>query len=229
MTISLSEVSKRFNRDWIFRKFSYQFTSEHSYAITGPNGSGKSTLLQVIGGAIAMSEGEIKYELRSTPDAGLQILDTGVQHQVSSIQHPVSSIPPDHAFKYISIAAPYLEVIEELTAVEFLEFHRKFKPLLSGFTIRQILSVMGLENAAGKQIRYYSSGMKQRIKLAQAVFSDTPVVLLDEPCTNLDEEGIRLYQQLIVEHCNRRLVIVSSNDTQEYDFCKERISIMDYK
>src|SRR5688500_11900942 len=112
MTISLSEVSKRFNRDWIFRKFSYTFTSEHSYAITGPNGSGKSTLLQVIGGAIAMSEGDIKYEIRSAKDAGYRILDTGdriqnpessIQNPVSSIQYPKSSIqniPVDHAFRY---------------------------------------------------------------------------------------------------------------------------------
>ncbi len=229
MTISLSDVSKRFNRDWIFRQFSYNFTAPHSYAITGPNGSGKSTLLQVIGGAIAMSEGEIRYELPSTVDAGFQILDTEVQNPTSSIQHPLSNIAPDLAFKHISIAAPYLEVIEEMTAVEFLEFHRAFKPLLPGFSIEQILSVVGLDKAANKQIRYYSSGMKQRIKLAQAVFSNTPAVLLDEPTTNLDDEGIRLYHQLINEHCNNRLVIVSSNDVQEYGFCKERISILDYK
>ena len=89
--------------------------------------------------------------------------------------------------------------------------------------------MIGLEAAAKKQIRYYSSGMKQRIKLAQAVFSDTPVVLLDEPCTNLDLEGIELYHQLILNNCKGRLVIVSSNDIQEYSFCEEKISILDYK
>ncbi|MBC7829906.1 MAG: ATP-binding cassette domain-containing protein [Chitinophagaceae bacterium] len=219
MTISLSEVCKRFNRDWIFQKFSYNFTSGHSYAITGPNGSGKSTLLQVIGGAVAMSEGEIKYEVRSTR------LESGIQNQES----PIRNIPADHAFKYISIAAPYLEVIEEMTAVELLEFHHKFKPLLPGSTIPRILSIVGLEAAAKKQIRYYSSGMKQRIKLAQAIFSNTPVVLLDEPCTNLDTEGIELYQQLIRDYCSDRLIIVSSNDIQEYGFCEEKISIVEYK
>jgi ABC-2 type transport system ATP-binding protein len=240
MTISLFEVSKRFNRDWIFRNFTYQFTAEHTYAITGPNGSGKSTLLQVIGGAIAMSEGTIKYEVRSTKSDvltggagyGMRALGDRVQNTESRIRNPASSrqvIPADHAFRYISIAAPYLEVVEEMTAIEFLEFHHKFKPLLSDCTIRQILSVMGLEKAAHKQIRYYSSGMKQRIKLAQAIFSDTPVVLLDEPCTNLDLEGIQLYQQLINDRCKKRLVIVSSNDMQEYGFCKEKISILDYK
>ena len=216
MTISLSDVSKRFNRDWIFRKFSYTFISEHSYAITGPNGSGKSTLLQVIGGAIAVSEGEIQYTVGSR--------ESGVGTQGKNV-----IVPADLAYQYISLAAPYLEVIEEMTAVEFLEFHRKFKPLMSDCTIPQVLSIVGLEKAANKQIRYYSSGMKQRIKLAQAIFSDTPVVLLDEPCTNLDQQGVELYQQLVGEYCDKRLVIVSSNDLQEYSFCKEKISILDYK
>ena len=230
MTISLSEVSKRFNREWIFRNFSYHFYSRHSYAITGPNGSGKSTLLQVIGGAIGMSEGEIKYEV-SGEDSGVRIQDTEYRIQETSIKAVETSlkIDPDKAFRYISISAPYLEVIEEMTATEFLQFHHKFKPLLSGCTIHQIISIVGLENAAHKQIRYYSSGMKQRIKLAQAIFSDTPVILLDEPCTNLDAEGIQLYLQLVNDYCTERLVIVSSNDIQEYSFCEKRISILDYK
>jgi ABC-type multidrug transport system ATPase subunit len=220
MTISLSEVSKRFNRDWIFRKFSYNFNSDHTYAITGPNGSGKSTLLQVIGGAIAMSEGEIRYKVQNG--------EPGVPGPESLVDIQ-QDVPPDEAFKYISIAAPYLEVIEEMTATEFLKFHHKFKPLLPGCTIQDILTIVGLEKAAQKQIRYYSSGMKQRIKLAQAVFSNTPAILLDEPCTNLDEEGVTLYQQLISEFCRKRLVIVSSNDIQEYSFCQKKIAILDYK
>jgi len=231
MTISLSEVSKRFNREWIFRKFSYTFTSENSYAITGPNGSGKSTLLQVIGGAIAMSEGEVKYEIRSEKlEVRRQKTGDRRENTGSGMGHlKMMTIEPDRAFKYISIAAPYLEVIEEMTATEFLHFHHKFKPLLPGCTIQKIISIVGLEKAADKQIRYYSSGMKQRIKLAQCIFSDTPCILLDEPCTNMDEQGIQLYRQLINEYCNDRLVIVSSNDTQEYSFCKENISILEYK
>ena len=230
MTISLSDVSKRFNRDWIFRNFNFTFTSEHSYAITGPNGSGKSTLLQVIGGAIGISEGEIAYRAESEPGrkaGGSRIRNSEDTNgdQASGIEN----IAADHAYKYISFAAPYLEVIEEMTAVEFLDFHRKFKPLLSNCSIQQILTTVGLENASNKQIRYYSSGMKQRIKLAQAIFSDTPVVLLDEPCTNLDAQGVELYHQLVRDYCVGRLIIVSSNDLQEYGFCEERISILDYK
>jgi ABC-type multidrug transport system ATPase subunit len=240
MTISLFEVSKRFNRDWIFRNLTYNFTSGHSYAITGPNGSGKSTLLQVIGGAIAFSEGEVFYtadlagrDKMSDTRAIKQNPVHKVKPPESSIQNPESNtqnkIPPDQAFRYISIAAPYLEVVEEMTATEFLTFHHKFKPLLQGCSIQHVISKVGLEKAAHRQIRYYSSGMKQRIKLAQAVFSDTPCILLDEPCTNLDVEGVQLYHELVNEYCKDRLVIVSSNDIQEYGFCEEKISILDYK
>jgi len=203
MEINLTNTGKRFNLDWIFRHFNYNFSSQNSYAITGSNGSGKSTLLQVIAGAITHSEGSIDYNL----------LQQKIDFQ--------------KAYLHISIATPYLELIEEMTAFEFLNFHQHFKPLST--EIKSILEEVGLTNATHKQIRYYSSGMKQRLKLAQAFFSKTEVLLLDEPCTNLDTTGIKLYQSLIEKYSQNRLVIVSSNDLNEYEFCKERISIEDYK
>jgi ABC-type multidrug transport system ATPase subunit len=112
-----------------------------------------------------------------------------------------------------------------MTASEFFRFHQGFKPLYTGLGISGILDRVGLGEAADKQIRYYSSGMKQRIKLAQAFFSDTPVLLLDEPTTNLDAGGIQLYHELIRDLTNERLVIVSSNDPLEYSFCKTVIEM----
>ena len=205
MTISLSDTGKRFNRDWIFRHFTYTFESGSSYAITGPNGSGKSTLLQVISGALHFNEGNIQY---STPDKQLSI---------------------EEIYKHVAICAPYLEVVEEMTLTEFLSFHQNFKSLLPGITIDQIISLLGLKGAADKQIRYYSSGMKQRVKLAQCIFSDAAIVLLDEPCTNLDSNGIELYHDLIQKYCRDRIVIVSSNDKVEYDFCNSTINILNFK
>jgi ABC-type multidrug transport system ATPase subunit len=199
MQISLSEAGKRFNRDWIFRKLSYQFYSGRKYAITGPNGSGKSTLLLVIGGAIAASEGKIECKVGD------------------------KVIAEENVFRHISVAAPYLEVIEEMTLLEFLEFHKKFKPFTGGITVYDVIDLVSLTYASRKQIRYFSSGMKQRVKLAQAFFSDTACVLLDEPCTNLDEDGIALYHKLIKEYTQDRLVIISSNERQEYAFCEEEI------
>jgi len=206
MRITLIDAGKRFNRDWIFRHLHYEFLLGHTYAITGPNGSGKSTLLQAIAGSIGISEGAVKFG----PAGG-------------------ADIPDDHVFRHISIGAPYLEVIEEMTVTELLHFHQSFKPFLPSWSIGDIIVKVGLGGAANKQIRYYSSGMRQRVRLAQAIFSDTPVMLLDEPCTNLDTEGITLYRQLIREHGAGRTVIVSSNELQEYDFCEHTLSILDYK
>ena len=203
MQIKLTNTGKRFNREWIFRHFDHEFLSGKRYAITGSNGSGKSTLLQVISGSISHNEGKIEMILNGSP------------------------LLEENCFQYLSIAAPYLELIEEMTATEFLHFHSSFKPLTH--SLESILAVINLENAAQKQIRYFSSGMKQRLKLAQAFFCSAPVLLLDEPTTNLDAEGIALYQQLITEHTDQKLVIISSNDPQEYSFCDEVISIGDYK
>jgi len=204
MKITLIDAGKRFNRDWIFRHFHYEFITGCSYAITGVNGSGKSTLLQAVAGAIGISEGRIEYVREG-------------------------AIAPEQVFRHLSIAAPYLEVIEEMTVTEFFHFHASFKPFLEGWTVKDIINKVGLATAADKQIRYYSSGMRQRVRLAQAIFSDAPLVLLDEPCTNLDKDGIELYDRLIGDHCKGRLVIVSSNDVQEYAFCEKVINIMDYK
>ena len=205
MTISLSDAGKRYNRDWIFRHLTYQFEAGKSYAITGPNGSGKSTLLQVISGNTMVNEGTIKWQLNE------------------------KRIEDEKVYKEVSIAAPYLELIEEMTLSEFLQFHNSFKPFLPGISITDIIEVIGLEKAVNKQIRYYSSGMKQRVKLAQCIFSDTSLVLLDEPCTNLDAAGIELYHWLITTYCKNRMVVVSSNDEVEFSFCQAVINISDYK
>jgi ABC-type multidrug transport system ATPase subunit len=204
MRIILSDAGKRFNREWIFRHFNYHFFSANAYAITGPNGSGKSTLLQFIAGALMPSEGNITY-------------------------YNATDVPVTNYYPLLSISAPYLDTIEEMTASEFFRFHQVFKPFIPGMTVEQILERIGLSQAAEKQIRYYSSGMKQRIKLGQAFFSDTPVVLLDEPTTNLDAPGIALYQELIGELTRDRLVIVSSNDPMEYSFCRTVIDMKELK
>lgn len=207
MKISCKDLGKRFNRDWIFRHVDYEFSKGNTYAITGPNGSGKSTLLQVLSGAMMNSTGKISY-----------------YHEPGN-----TTIPEDSFYRYISIAAPYVELVEEMTFTEFLAFHNTFKPFLAGLSIREIIERVDLQKAAEKQIRQFSSGMKQRVKLAQAIFSATPCLFLDEPCTNFDETGYRLYRELMEMYTGDRLVIISSNDQQEYTFADEVISVLDYK
>lgn len=203
--ISLIDAGKRYNREWIFRHCTHQFKQGNAYAITGPNGSGKSTLLQVIAGAIRLSEGNI--------------LMTTAQENIDMDNH----------FQHITIAAPYLELIEEMTTIEFLQFHQSFKPFLPNISLTDIIAIVQLEQAARKQIRYFSSGMKQRLKLAQSIFSNVDYILLDEPCTNLDHRGATLYHHLIKEYTQNRCVIVSSNDPNEYGFCNEVVDILQFK
>jgi ABC-type multidrug transport system ATPase subunit len=205
MKIKLSGAGKRFNREWIFRNADLSFNSGTAYAITGANGSGKSTLLQCIAGMLQVSEGSIDYS----------------EHD--------RIITSENAFGHISFCAPYLDVIEEMTLVEFLDFHSHFKSFINGFNVMNIIEAVGLQSAMQKQIRYYSSGMKQRVKLAQAIFSEASIILLDEPCSNLDLKGIELYHSLIDNYCRDRLVLVCSNDEVEYRFCKEIISVHDLK
>lgn len=202
MKITLQNLGKRYNREWIFRHIEYEFIVGKKYAITGSNGSGKSTLLQVIAGSLMHNEGSVEMH-------NGQLL--------SNEQH----------YQHISIATPYLELIEEMTALEMLRFHSTFKQLI--LPAAEILQIVNLQASANKQIRYYSSGMKQRLKLALTFFSKTPILLLDEPTTNLDEDGIALYHQLIKNYTTNKLVIVCSNDKQEYSFCEEVLEVGRYK
>ena len=218
MQIQLNQAGKRYNIDWIFKNLSYTFKLGEAYAITGPNGSGKSTLLQVIAGSTNASVGEVKYNSNVFTDE---------KNLSSKISHQKNEITTENIYEQITIVAPYLEVIEEMTVTEFLQFHASFKPLQ--LAIPEIIGIVGLEKAAQKQIRYYSSGMKQRVKLAQAIFSVAPILLLDEPCTNLDKVGYQLYHQLISQYCNNKLIIVSSNDENEMSFCSNKVNIMSYK
>ncbi len=205
MRISLEHISKKFQRHWIFKDINCSFSAPGSYALLGPNGSGKSTLLRVIAGMQAPSTGKLTYQIG------------GKQTETSKV------------FSHISFCAPGMDIVEEFTLREFLNFHFRFKPLLAGISISDLIALMGLEEAADKPIGDYSSGMKQRVKLAQAIFADTPALLLDEPCTNLDEAGVTQYRSWIGQYTQGRLVIVASNDEREYSFCKEILRVEDFK
>ena len=199
--ISLISAGKRFNKDWIFQSLDVDFEEGQHYALIGNNGSGKSTLLQIIAGFTTLTKGTIEW---SNADA-------------------------QSIYNQISIAAPYLELVEELTTLEQFEFHANFKSLITGISIQDIIKLIGLSSATNKQIRYFSSGMKQRLKLGLAIFSDCPILLLDEPCSNLDKEGYALYKNLIAQYAMHKLIIVGSNDPEEYAFCTQQINLMDYK
>lgn len=205
MRIELRDAGKRFNREWIFRSATLTLNPGDTLAITGPNGSGKSTLLQCLGGMLELSEGSLQF------------------HDGSA------SLPKEGWHAALSYCAPYQELIEELTLEEFLRFHLTFKRLLPGLTPDSAIRRCDLHGARNKAIRLYSSGMKQRARLLQALLSDTPVVLLDEPTSNLDRAGIDLYHSLITEFTPGRTVVVCSNVEEEYAFCVGRLEVGNLK
>ncbi len=203
--ISLENFGKKFNYEWIFRGFSYEFASGEAYAITGANGSGKSTFLQCLAGFFLQSEGKIVYSQNENNTN--KIISNG------------------DFYTYLSFAAPYQELIEEFTLLEQISFHQKFKKFSQNQTAKEIIKKLRLETSEDKFIKNFSSGMKQRLKLGLAIYAQTPVLLLDEPTTNLDIENIDWYKEEIKQNLSSRLVIVCSNDANEYDFCKKIIKI----
>lgn len=205
LTITLKNIGRRFNREWIFKGVDYTFTQGETYAILGANGSGKSTLLAILNGSLAPSVGEIDFT-------------TGG-----------NKVEIETVFNYLSLAAPYLELIEEFSLNEMIDFHFKFKNYKPGIDKAAIIDLLNLPGNANKLIKYFSSGMKQRLKLALAFCADTPILMLDEPTSNLDAQGVEWYLGLVQQFAEGRLTVVCSNQEHEYGFCKHRLSITDYK
>jgi len=205
MKVNLEHIGRRFNREWIFRDVNYVFETGASYAILGANGAGKSTILQVISGSLSSSEGIISYSKEGV------------------------FLNPEHVFEHLSIVAPYLELIEEFTLRELIDFHFQFKKYRPGLDRSQLIELMDLKRSEHKAIKHFSSGMKQRVKLALAFCSETEMILLDEPVSNLDQQGLEWYLSLVKEFSADRILIICSNQIQEYSFCKNHLNVVDYK
>ncbi len=199
--LQVTDLGKRFGRQWLFQNVSFLMQYGKTYALVGNNGSGKSTLLQLIYGYQTPSKGQVSCVIN--------------QQSVSVAQ----------LIQYASYVAPYLDLPEELTLEEQLHFHFQFKPLRKGVSIDEVIKAAWLEESRHKKIKHFSSGMKQRVKLAQAFYAETPLLFLDEPCTNLDAKGIAWYREHVQALQTERLIVIASNQTFEYDFAHEQIMV----
>lgn len=203
MDIQLQSLGQHYENRWVFKNLTYDIIHGDSVAFLGANGSGKSTLVQICSAFLSPSEGEIRFSLRG------------------------KTMEVEKVYQHLSISAPYIELIEEMNLQEFLDFHFSFKkPLLP---ISDMIRRVGLAGNEDVLLEHFSSGMKQRVSLAQAIFTDASLLLLDEPCSNLDEEGVALYHTLLSEFSKGRTVVVASNDKKEYGFCKKQILIQEFK
>ena len=175
-------------------------------AITGNNGSGKSTLIKCLSAQMPLTEGEMTFFL---------------DQKKWYLQKKFTST--------LVISAPYVELPEEFTLKEFLEFHFQFKKPEDNINTKTLLKLLYLENAINKPISFFSSGMKQRLKLGICFFSQSPFVLLDEPTSNLDEKGIGWYREMISRFGKNKCIVIASNDPREYNFCEQILRLEDYK
>jgi ABC-type multidrug transport system ATPase subunit len=206
MEIRLSDIAKHFGREVVFEGVSLTLASGSRTAILGPNGSGKSTVLQVIGGILMPTSGTITHWQGG------------------------NAIDPEELYRHISIAAPYLGLYEDLPLQQAIEFHARFKPLRSGIAVQELAHIAYLDHALEKPIAQFSSGMKQRLKLALAILSDTSLLLLDEPASNLDAEAVAWYRSLLDRHMEGRTLLVASNrQAAEHDLCTAQLEVADWK
>jgi len=205
MEIRLDGISKRFTREWIFQNITQQFSQASSYAITGPNGSGKSTLLMITAGWILPTDGKVEYTVGGKP------------------------ADPSTYYRYIDFVAPYLELIEDFTLTEFVKFHFRFNRLDGSMSHEDFIRSIFMEKERDKYIRNFSSGMKQRLKLATGFFSENPVLFLDEPTSNLDSKMRKWYFEQFDRVKTSKLIILASNDSSEFEKCDILIKIEDFK
>ena len=205
MTIGAENLGKRYQRNWIFRGLTHSFRPGTATALLGPNGAGKSTLLNTLAGQLLPTEGQLTYSL-----AG---------HEV-----PAEALP-----QHLAYAAPYLELPEELTLRELLRFHTHFKPLQTAISTEKLIGLLYLEKAADQLVREFSSGMKQRLKLGLALYAAAPLLLLDEPTTNLDATGVAWFREQVRANRAGRTLLISSNVPAEYDFCDAQLVVTDWQ
>jgi len=199
MRIKGIELGKKFETRWIFKDISVDLLSGESLAITGSNGSGKSTLLQILSNSLTPSKGTIEYFI---DDEILNIEDVPLN---------------------INYSAPYIELIEEFTLQEHLGFHAKFHQ--PNIEIIDMMVKMGYPESANQIVREFSSGMKQRLRLALTFYFDSHAIFLDEPTSNLDESGISWYFAEVRKILNKRTILIASNQRYEYDFCQKTIQL----
>lgn len=202
MQIKLQNISKKYKNQWIFKNLNYVFESGKKYAILGENGSGKSTLMKIISGQTSPNKGIITYSDNN-------------------------EISIDDIYTELSYCAPYIDVIDELTFTEFITFVSKYKNFSKSFNTKQVQEQFNFSST--KWIKDYSSGMKQRVKLILALYLDVNLILLDEPTSNLDEDGVQWYLRTLEEETKNKIVLIASNVEREYRFCDSVLNISDYK
>jgi ABC-type multidrug transport system ATPase subunit len=201
MEIIATSIYKRFHQTWIIKDFSYTFTSNKIYGIAGINGSGKTTLLQMLAGLIPPSKGKIKY-----------VADE-------------KQLADDSWYQRLCYAAPYADLYEYMNLEELFTHHIAFKNFEKEISFSEFVDIVFLKGHEHKLIKMYSSGMKQRLKLALSILTKSQILFLDEPQSNLDEYSKSWYQNLLKENTKDRIVIIASNEAEDFKMVGEKVEL----
>ena len=202
ISLTLTGIDKSFNRRAIFGDVSFRLEHAQSLTITGRNGSGKSTLLKIVAGILSPSNGKV------------EIKDGG------------EAIPVADHYSRIGFVAPYLQLYDEFTALENLEFIQKIRLVRSSRTeLSTLLDRVGLSRRGDDLLRTYSSGMKQRVKYAAAIAHHPPILLLDEPTANLDAEGKAIVHEIMKEQQKEGILVIATNEAEEIVLCNDVLTL----
>lgn len=203
LSLELENISKWFGERQVFENINLKLESPASLAIIGPNGCGKTTLLKIICGLIRPSRGMVRIKTD-----GQEIRKEGQR-------------------AIFSIVASDIELYEELTAWENLGFIGRLSDSKhSEIELNQKLERVGLKGRENEPVGSFSSGMKQRLKYAVALSSFPKILVLDEPSSNLDEEGVFFMEKIIEEQKKSGMVILATNDLKETQYAQQTYKLV---
>lgn len=199
-TFQADGLKKVFNRRVIFEKISFSLSMNQTLLITGRNGSGKSTLVKILSDVLTPSAGKISISVDGMDQA-------------------------KERNRYLGFVSPYLQLYDEFTAAENLQRSWNIRGLADRFNPDELLDFLGLLHRKDDQVRTYSSGMKQRVKYLLALAHRPPILILDEPTSHLDGEGIRVVQEIMRLQRERGILVVATNDLQDVSEYEVRIDL----
>ena len=188
--IQLQNVTKRIKENTVLDNVSYTFKSGFVYGLYGQNGSGKTMLLRAISGLINLDSGSIFID-------GEKL-------------HDKIEFPPE-----TGIVVENMELLPECSAKKNLKMLAKIKNIADEKDIIFSLERVGLDPDSDKKVKKFSLGMKQRLNIAQAIFENQKIILLDEPTNALDEEAVQLIYKIIREEKSRGATIIVATHHKE--------------
>jgi heme exporter protein A len=199
-------LDKSFGRRLIFENINFKYQDNGIHGIAGHNGSGKSTLVKIIAGIISPSRGKIIHSFE-----GKETL-------------------PDHLHNYIGFVSPYLVMYDEFSAWENLFYFSKIRGVkFNEEKINYLLDTFLLFNRKNDYVKTYSSGMKQRLKLIFALAHSPALLILDEPTSNLDNEGKEKVYNILREESKSSLILIASNEDSDLELCTSTLQLENYK